>query len=257
MQRKKSNTYRFSSDDTGSEMEIFLRYKEIESKVRKEKDIHYPATGLICLENAHSNGRVISLENMKRIYDISQKYNIPIHLDGARLFNASVHLGIDPKELTAFCDSVMFCLSKGLCAPVGSILAGSRSFISKARKGRKIMGGGMRQAGILAAAGLVALEKMRGRLKEDHDNAKLLAEELAKIPGISVNIDDVHINIVFIDISDTGYDSAKLVHELHKKGIKVNPGENGIMRFATHWWINRKDIYRVIDSIKDILAKKD
>lgn len=229
--------------------------EEIETKIRKEKDIHYPDTGLICLENAHSNGRVVSLENMKKVFSISRKYNIPIHLDGARLFNASTYLGLDPREITKLCDSVMFCLSKGLCAPVGSILAGGSDFISKARKGRKIMGGGMRQAGILAAAGLIALEKMRHRLKEDHDNAMLLASELAKIPGIRVNPDDIHINMVFFDISGTGCETVKLAEELLKRGIKVNSGEDGIMRFVTHYWVSRSDIYRVVGSIKDILLK--
>lgn len=228
---------------------------EIESKIRG-KDIHYPDTGLICLENAHSNGRVISLENMKEIYELATKHNIPVHLDGARLFNASTHLNVDVREITGLCDSVMFCLSKGLCAPVGSILAGKREFIDRARKGRKLLGGGLRQAGILAAAGLIALKDMRLRLKEDHDNAIILGQELLKIPGIKVNLEDIQINMVFFDISGTGLKSDVLATELYKKGIKVNPAENGLMRFVTNYWIDRDNIYYVVSCINEIMAQE-
>lgn len=227
---------------------------EIESKIRTD-DIHYPSTGLICLENAHSNGRVITLDNMSRIYDIAKRHGIPVHLDGARLFNASAYLGINAKEITKFCDSVMFCLSKGLCAPVGSILAGSKTFIEKARKGRKLMGGGLRQAGFLAAAGLIALEKMTSRLEDDHHNALLLGRELSKIPGIDVNIDDIQINMVFFNMQSTGYDPEKLVNELLNRGIKVNPPENGVMRFVTNYWITTDDVHYIVDSVRNILLK--
>lgn len=225
---------------------------EVRSKIRGE-DIHFPRTGLICLENAHSNGRVIPLENMEKIYGIAREHGIPVHLDGARLFNAATSLGIDAAEIAKYCDSVMFCLSKGLCAPVGSMLAGSSSFIEKARKGRKLMGGGMRQAGFLAAAGLVALKKMRLRLKEDHDNAALLGRELAKIPGIKVFTDDIQINMVYFDMRDTGDDGSKLVKELLKEGIKINGPENGIMRFVTNYWVTKDDIMHVVDVIKNVL----
>ncbi|AUS96953.1 low-specificity L-threonine aldolase [Clostridium thermosuccinogenes] len=225
---------------------------EVRSKIRGE-DIHFPRTGLICLENAHSNGRVIPLENMEKIYGIAREHGIPVHLDGARLFNAATSLGIDAAEIAKYCASVMFCLSKGLCAPVGSMLAGSSSFIEKARKGRKLMGGGMRQAGFLAAAGLVALKKMRLRLKEDHDNAALLGRELAKIPGIKVFTDDIQINMVYFDMRDTGDDGSKLVKELLKEGIKINGPENGIMRFVTNYWVTKDDIMHVVDVIKNVL----
>jgi threonine aldolase len=230
-----------------------LNPEEIQSKIRGV-NIHSPSTGLICLENAHSNGRVISLSNMEKIYEISRRYKIPIHLDGARIFNAAIYLGIDAKEITRFCDSVMFCLSKGLCAPIGSILAGCKAFIEKARKGRKLMGGGMRQTGIIAAAGLIALKKMRHRLKDDHENALLLATKLSNIPGISINLDDVHINMVYLDINKIGYDDGKLVNELYNRGIKVNPAENGIMRFVTHNQIKSSDIFYVADTIKELLS---
>jgi len=228
---------------------------EVESKIRGE-DIHFPSTGLICLENAHSNGRVISLDNMGKIYAIAKKHNLPVHLDGARLFNASTYLNVSVKAVTKYCDSVMFCLSKGLCAPVGSILAGSKNFIDKARKGRKLMGGGLRQAGFLAAAGLVALREMTERLKEDHENAKYLAEELSKIPDIKVNIDDVHIDMVFFNATEIKYDHEKLVQEFYNKGIKISPSENGEFRFVTNYWVSREDINYVIDTFKNILENK-
>lgn len=223
---------------------------DIECRIRQE-DIHFPTSGLICMENASSNGQVVSLENMKSIYDISQHSGVPIHLDGARIFNAATALGVEAKEIARYSDSVMFCLSKGLCAPVGSMLCGSKEFIAKARKKRKLMGGGMRQLGILAAAGLIALEKMTLRLHEDHSNALLLGTELAKIPGIKVFMDDIKINMVFFDMSATGYDPAKLVSELLDKGIKINPPENGIMRFVTNYWVNEDDVHYVVDCVRN------
>lgn len=228
---------------------------EVESKIRGI-DIHFPGTGLICLENAHSNGRVIPLSNMSEIYSISRKHNIPIHLDGARLFNAAAHLGVGADEITKYCDSVMFCLSKGLCAPVGSILAGSKEFIARARKGRKLMGGGLRQSGFLAAAGLVALKDMRERLKEDHENAVLLGKELSKIPGIDVDLENIHINMVFFKMNKTGYDSDKLVKEFLNRGIKINSEENGEMRFVTNYWVTKDNIYYVVNTLKELLQVK-
>jgi threonine aldolase len=226
---------------------------EVQSKIRGE-DIHFPTTGLICLENAHSNGRVISLENMSSIYQIANNHNIPVHLDGARLFNAAASLGVPASEVVKYTDSVMFCLSKGLCAPVGSILAGTKEFIDRARKGRKLMGGGLRQSGFLAAAGLVALKDMVERLNEDHDNAKLLASELSKIPGIKVNMEDIHINMVFFDASKTGSDLNRVVDEFYKRGIKINPAENGEFRFVTNYWVTRDDVYTVVNTLKEVLV---
>lgn len=227
---------------------------EIESRIRGE-DIHFPRTGLICIENAHSNGRVIPLENMQQIFTLAQKHGIPVHLDGARLFNAATHLGVDASEIAQYCDSVMFCLSKGLCAPVGSILAGSKAFINRARKGRKLMGGGLRQAGFLAAAGLVALKEMTLRLQEDHDNARLLGEELAKIPGTKVLSEDIHINMVFFDLSETHCDTDDLVQEFLRKGIKINGAENNLMRFVTHYWVTREDVFTVVDALKNFVLR--
>jgi threonine aldolase len=231
--------------------------KEIKRKIRKEEDdIHYPGTGLICLENAHSNGRVISLQNMSEIFNIAKEANIPVHLDGARLFNAAAYLGVPSSEITKYCDSVMFCLSKGLCAPVGSMLAGSKKFIDSARKGRKLMGGGLRQSGFLAAAGLVALKEMRERLAEDHENAILLADELSKVPGMKLDRDSIHINMVFFNMSETGIDPDLLVKEFYNKGVKVNPAENGEMRFVTNYWVSKDDIHYVVNCFKELLNSK-
>ncbi|HEX3012283.1 MAG TPA: low-specificity L-threonine aldolase [Syntrophomonadaceae bacterium] len=227
--------------------------QEVESKIRDE-DLHFPETGLICLENAYSNGQVIPLDNMAEIHSIAQKHGLPIHLDGARLFIAAGYLGVDAAQITRYCDSVMFCLSKGLCAPVGSMLAGSHKFIARARKKRKLMGGGLRQAGILAAAGLVALRDMRIRLAEDHENALLLGKELSKLPGITVNQEDIHINMVFFDISQTGLSDASIVKEFLHKGIKINSAEGGLMRFVTHYWVSREDIRYVVETLKNLIA---
>lgn len=228
--------------------------EEISRKIRG-LDIHFPVTGLICLENAHSNGRVIPLENMQKIYELAKQKAIPVHLDGARLFNAATYLSIDAKEITAFCDSVMFCLSKGLCAPIGSILAGSREFIKQARKKRKLMGGGMRQVGVLAAPGLIALQKMRFRLAEDHENALLLGRELSLIPGIHVFEEDIHINMVYFSIRHSETKLNFLVENLMKKGIQVNGVDEGKMRFVTHKWVTQQDIYRVVAIMRELLQK--
>ena len=235
--------------------EGILSISEIEKRIRKEEDIHYPDTSLICIENAHSSGVVVPLDNMRDIYTLAKKYNLKVHLDGARLFNAATYLNVHPSEITKYTDSVMFCLSKALCAPVGSILAGSKEFIDKARKKRKLLGGGLRQSGFLAAAGLVALKEMISPLKTDHENALLLANELEKIPGIEVNKKDIHINMVFFSLKNTGIDRQTIVDKLYEKGIKSSGEEDGLMRFVTHHWITKEDIYYTCNVLKDIINK--
>ncbi|MFL0267722.1 low-specificity L-threonine aldolase [Candidatus Clostridium radicumherbarum] len=225
---------------------------EIASRIRTE-DIHFPRTGLICLENAHSNGRVIPIANMKSIYEIAKEHDIPVHLDGARLFNAASYLNVEAAEITANCDSVMFCLSKGLCAPIGSMLAGSKEFIASARKGRKLMGGGLRQVGFLAAAGLVALKSMTKRLNEDHENALVLARELEKLPGVKVNYKDIHINMVFFNACEANFNKDTFVNDMYQRGIKINSEENGEFRFVTNYWIGRNDISYVVKVIKELM----
>ncbi|KLE15474.1 threonine aldolase [Clostridium sp. C8] len=234
-----------------------IKPNEIEKRIRfEDEDIHFPSTSLICVENAHSSGNVLSLGEMDEIYTVAKKYNLPVHLDGARVFNASASLNVDVKEITKYCDSIMFCLSKGLCAPVGSVLAGSKEFIAKARKKRKLMGGGLRQAGFLAAAGIVALNDMTKRLNEDHENAKLLASELNKLPEINVNLDNVKINMVFFSFKDNSIDTKNLVKFFLENNIKINDAENGLMRFVTHYWVTKDDIYKIVSVLKSFLYEQ-
>lgn len=225
---------------------------DVEARIRGD-NIHYPRTGLICLENAHSNGRVIPLDNMKEIWRIAQKTGIPVHLDGARIFNAASYLGVEAAEIATYADSVMVCLSKGLCAPVGSIVAGTKAFIDKARRGRKLMGGGLRQSGILAAAGLVALKEMRHRLAEDREVAMFLGEQLSKIPGVRVNMEDIHINMVYADISESSIEGTKLANALLNRGIKINPPGGRVVRMVTHNWITMADAAFVAEAIRELI----
>lgn len=226
--------------------------RDVEKAIRAD-DIHEPETGLICVENAHGCGAVVPLETMKEIKRIAEKHSLPVHMDGARLFNAAIALGVDAKELAACCDSVMFCLSKGLAAPAGSMLAGNSEFIRKARKNRKLMGGGMRQVGILAAAGIIALEKMTLRLEQDHNNARYLAEELSKIDGVRVNTDSLDIDMVFFEIDGNLITSSELVEKLYAKNIKINGEEGGEYRFVCHIGVSREDIDYTISCLKELI----
>lgn len=222
--------------------------KQIEDAIRPD-DIHEPPTGLICLENALANGRVFSVEIMKEIQTMAKNYNIPVHLDGARLFNAATVLNTDVKELTKCVDSVSCCLSKGLCAPIGSVLCGSQEFIAKARKNRKMLGGGMRQTGILASAGILALTKMTKRLDEDHKNAYYLAQLLNDIPGIAVNLNSVQINMVFASIN-WSYLSG-LQAWLKERGIIIGGySSSNVVRFMTHWGITTKEVEQLADLLR-------
>lgn len=225
---------------------------DVEKAIRQD-DIHEPETGLICVENAHGCGSVIPLENLKEIKQIAQKHSIPVHMDGARIFNAAISLNVDVKEIADCADSVMFCLSKGLSAPAGSMLAGSKKFIDRARKNRKLMGGGMRQIGILAAAGIIALEKMTLRLEEDHKNAKYFADELSKLPGINVLFDRTDIDMIFFEMGEDIIPEKKFIEKLYEKNIKVSGAENGEYRFVTHIGVTKEDIDFVINSMKELM----
>ncbi|NUM35641.1 MAG: low-specificity L-threonine aldolase [Candidatus Brocadiae bacterium] len=231
-----------------------IHIPELLRKIR-ENDIHYPRTGLICMENAHSSGRIVSLENMRLTYDVARKHKIPVHLDGARIFNAAIALGVEAKEIAQYADSIMCCISKGLCAPIGSLVLGSEEFIQRALKNRKMMGGGMRQVGYLAAAALVNLEKMIARLGEDHENARYLAHCLEQIPGIRVCQDQLDINMVFfyLDLPRFNVSSVQeFVEKLKTQKILINGPENNQFRLVTHYWINRQDIektYKVFASL--------
>lgn len=220
----------------------------------REDDIHLPPTSLICLENTHNRagGTVVPLEDMQAVYEVACRHDIPVHLDGARIFNASVASGRAVKDFTAATTSVQFCLSKGLGAPVGSMLAGSSKFISEARRWRKRLGGGMRQAGIFAAAGIVALESMIERLVEDHANAKYLAEGLAALKGIEFNPADVDTNIVIV--KPTEMSVSQLGKELEKRGILTVVIEPDRVRFTTNKEVDHSDIEKTIIAVKDILG---
>lgn len=220
-----------------------------------EDNIQQAHTGLICLENALSNGCVVPTQNLREIYEIAQEHGVPVHLDGARLFNAALVNGVSAREMAQYCDSVMCCLSKGLCAPVGSVLAGSRKFVESARKNRKMLGGGMRQAGFLAAAGIIALTKMTGRLEEDHANAQFLAERLSAIPGLHIAGERLQINMVFctVDWPDALVDS--LPERLLERGFKVCGSDGGELRFVTNNDVTREDCAGLADAISDIISK--
>lgn len=229
--------------------------RKVEESIIDDNDIQRPQTGIICLENTHNlcGGVVLDLHYMKEVYEMARLKKIPVHLDGARIFNASVYLGIEAKEIAKYCDSVMFCLSKGLCAPVGSIIAGNRELVSKARRYRKILGGGMRQAGILAAAGIVALDEMIDRLIEDHEKTKLLANGLGNIKGIDIDYNFVHTNILIIDIKNTGYKVDDILEKMKARGIRALKFSNTLIRFVTHRYIDKEDIDYTIKNINQIL----
>jgi len=233
-----------------------LNQKDVKEALREE-NIHYPKTALICLENTHNRagGTIISPKITEEICQLAHQYNIFVHLDGARIFNAAVALNIKPDILVEDVDSVMFCLSKGLSAPIGSILAGSKEFIQKARKNRKLLGGGMRQAGILAAAGIIALEKMIERLEEDHRNARALGEGLAKIEEIRVDLETVQTNMVYFDLKESGIDTYQFLPKLAKYNILGSPRPPTKVRLVTHYGISEEDIYTTIEAIKEIVSK--
>ncbi|MEG2927904.1 MAG: low-specificity L-threonine aldolase [Oscillospiraceae bacterium] len=230
-----------------------LTAKIIEKAVNKGNDAA-TKTSLICLENALCNGKVMTVEQMRACYEKAKEYNLPVHLDGARIFNACVALKTDVKNIAQYSDSVMVCLSKGLCAPVGSVVCGSAEFVERARKNRKLLGGGMRQAGLLAACGIIALEKMVDRLQDDHDNAKLLAQELNKIKGVKVLMDNTDINIVFASLDRPKEFINAIPSKMLEKGIKINGIEGGYLRFVTNNDVSRRDIEKVVEAFKQILG---
>ncbi|MCL2619773.1 MAG: low-specificity L-threonine aldolase [Defluviitaleaceae bacterium] len=236
----------YSAVDNADEI---ITPKDIAERVRG-RNVHFPDTGLLCLENALSSGRVIGLDDMKLAYDEAKRCGVPVYLDGARLFNAAVHLGVEAREITQYCDALMFCVSKGLCAPVGSLLVGSADFVAKARRNRKMLGGGMRQAGVLAAAGLIAVGEMTKRLHIDHENAKYLADEMDKFDGVSVDYSKLAINLVFFTIDRAGFDHAGLADKLLAQGVKINAGTNGLYRFVTHNDACRADIDKVLEILR-------
>jgi threonine aldolase len=221
-------------------------WDDISEHLRSGDDIHWPKTELIALENALGNGEVLPVEVMEEIPDRARAVNIPIHLDGARLFNAAHFLGVEALHIAESADSLMFCLSKGLCSPVGSMVAGSRDFIRDARRKRKIMGGGMRQAGVIAACGLISLQKMRHRLPEDRENAEQLAAAFMTTGLFDVHPQPVKINMFFLRYREPtakGMEQ-RLAEELIKRGVRINPPEDGWIRIVTHNDVSAEDVQR-------------
>ncbi len=228
---------------------------EVERAIRP-RDVHVPRTGVVCLENTHNScgGVALTSAQMSAVAEVAHRYGVPVHLDGARVFNAAVALGVDVKELTATVDSVTFCLSKGLSAPVGSVLCGSTEFIQIAHKYRKMLGGGMRQAGVIAAAGIVALNTMIDRLAEDHENARILAHGLAEIPGISIDPEKVQTNLIFLQITSP-LGAAGLAARLRERNVLAGgSAASNRMRLVIHYGIERADVERVVREVREILV---
>jgi threonine aldolase len=227
----------------------------IEAAIRPD-NVHFPITRMIAVENTHNRccGCALPLSYMKEIGDLARRHGLKVHLDGARLFNAAVALGVKARDLAADADSVNICLSKGLGAPVGSLVCGSREFIAKARRARKVVGGGMRQAGVLAAAGIVALTEMVDRLAEDHANARSLAEGLAEIKGISLNPETVKTDIVIFDL--VGIDAHTLAARLGEEGVRVLPIGPTQIRAVTNYHVTADDIEYAIGTFRKAITQQ-
>ncbi len=233
-----------------------LRAEVIKPRLR-QPDQHYPPTTLLCIENTHNRagGTITRPEVMRELRALCNQRGLKLHIDGARIFNAAVALGIPARELVVDADSVCFALSKGLSAPVGSLLAGSTEFVARARRARKMLGGSMRQAGVLAAAGIVALHTGINRLAEDHQMARYLAERLAVIPGLQVNVAAVETNMVLIDTRETCLQADQLVAVLKEQGIKASARPPSIVRFVTHRLIGEEEVEVLCRILTAILLK--
>ena len=232
-----------------------LDLAQIEAAIRPEND-HFPRTKLICLENTHNRrgGACLTLDYVRQVRALADKYNLKIHLDGARVFNAAVALGVDVRELTHDVDSLSFCLSKGLSAPVGSLVCGPADFIREARRARKLLGGGMREGGVIAAAGVVALEHMVDRLAEDHVNARRLAEGLADTPGITLDPSQVQTNIVYFDLEDGAPDAAEFCGRIAERGVKMGPTGTHRIRAVTHYGIEADHIEQALAVVAQVMV---
>jgi threonine aldolase len=230
---------------------------DVEAAIRAD-NVHFPRTRLICLENTHNrcSGAALSVEYTHSLCELAHSRHIAVHLDGARIFNAAIALGVDAKELTKNVDSVVFCLSKGLSCPVGSLVCGSADFIAEAKRGRKIVGGGMRQAGIIAAAGVVALEQMIDRLAEDHANARRLAEGLAEIAGLSIDLERVQTNIVYFDLLDGSLEPDQFLARIGEGGVKMLSTGPRRFRAVAHHGIETEDIEKSLTVIRQVMEGK-
>jgi threonine aldolase len=234
-----------------------MRLEDIEVAIRGDNE-HWPHTRLICLENTHNrcSGAALTPDYFATVASLARRHNLSVHCDGARIFNAVVALDVDVKEFTKHVDSITFCLSKGLSAPIGSVVCGSQEFIVEARRNRKILGGGMRQCGIIAAAGITAIETMIDRLQEDHANARHLAEGIEKIHGLSIDVERVQTNIVYCDLTANHIEPDAVVEQLEKRGIKFLRTGPKQYRMVTHYGISREDIDTTVKTLKETLEEK-
>ena len=226
-----------------------MTLEDIEAAIRNSADVHHPITKLVCLENTQGGmgGVPLSADYVNRVADFAHSRELQLHIDGARLFNAAAALNVEPIELVRKADSVQICLSKGLCAPAGSLLLGTKEFIDRARRVRKMLGGGMRQAGVIATTGLIALKEMRLRLSEDHKHAEQLAQGLAGIPGITVHPVHKRTNMVFFSVPER-VDSAKFIASMKAKNILLIGGPR--FRAVTHYWITPERINQVVSAVR-------
>jgi threonine aldolase len=229
---------------------------DVEAAIRP-KNVHFPEPTLVCVENTHNRhgGTVAKPEQVRDVGEVARAHNMRLYMDGARIFNAAVALGVDVKEFTRHVDNLMFCLSKGLSCPVGSLVVGSKDFVERARKNRKVLGGGMRQAGIIAAAGIVALDKMVYRLADDHRNARFLAEGCAKVDGLRVDLARVQSNMVVLDVSGVSADEMVFCSKLKEKDVLAGSVGKGRIRLVTHYGIDRADVERALDVIREVASE--
>ena len=235
-----------------------IKINDIENSIRDIGNDHFPKTKLICLENTHNAcyGSAIDTDYFKDVKEIANDNNLSIHLDGARIFNAAIKLNKSVDELTKDCDTISCCLSKGLSAPVGSVILGTKNFILKAKHMRKALGGGMRQAGLIASAGIFSLNNMINRIENDHENATILAKQLSDIKNIEINTNQVHTNIIFIYNRHQSISNTKLLSTLEKNNIKIDYKGSSKFRLVTHSGFKESDIVTVVNVFKEILKDK-
>jgi threonine aldolase len=231
--------------------------EDVEAAIRPTDNVHTPQTGLICLENTHNRagGTVITTEQITAVCDVAHRHHIPVHLDGARIFNAAMALGVEARELVRDVDTVTFCLSKGLSCPAGALLAGTREAMARARRLRKLIGGTLRQAAVIAAPGIVALKTMIHRLKEDHANARRLAEGLVNIDALEIDMKAVQTNMVFADTSRLRIDAAELNRRLGRYNVEVLVGSPTRIRMVTHRHITPEQVDHVIEAFTEVLRR--
>jgi threonine aldolase len=227
-----------------------LALDDIRASIRTE-DVHHPITRLICLENTQNicGGVPLSVAYVRQVGELARQNELAFHIDGARIFNAAVAQDVSVKELVEPADSVMFCLSKGLAAPVGSMVAGTDKFVARARHLRKMLGGGMRQVGVLAAAGLISLEKMTTRLAEDHARARKMADGLRQIKGLEVDANSPYTNMVYLNVSqEVAYDSRQITQKMKELGVLVDAENSRRFRLVTHYWIDDHAVEQTISA---------